>query len=165
MTEGQGQSFCRQNAADHIIAGNRSSQFFDGGGNILQRQQGHAAKAAVTGEKSLVEIIVVGAAKLRGVGGIADLADMHETGRVENGERDTAFIQFAGSLTPVGHTKILVAVVVGGNRAVPAMVRHQGKVKHGIAPRAVACGHIFNDLGIGLAHVAVGIDDAGGGLC
>jgi hypothetical protein len=44
------------------------------------------------------------------------------------------------------------------------MVRHQGEVKQGVAPRAVTGRHIFNDLVVGLAHVAVGIDDPGGGL-
>src|SRR4030095_6106996 len=108
-----------------------------------------------------MEKIVVGASYLNGVARVADLADVHEARRIENREFDVAFVELAGPFAPVRHTKILITKVVGGDRAVPAMMRHQRKIEHCGAARAIAGGHVFHDLLIGLAHMAVGIDDSG----
>ena len=62
VTEGKGQPFRRQDTSHHAMALYRSAQFFDRRWDVLERQQRHAAEAAILGEKLLVEKIVVGAA-------------------------------------------------------------------------------------------------------
>src|ERR1051325_7506755 len=159
MTERPRQPFGRQNAADHAVARGGAPEFFCGGCGVLERQQSHAAKAAVARQKTVVQEIVVRAAELDGVFRVADLADVHEARRVQDRALDLSLVELARPCAPVRHAEILVAVVVRRNRAVPAVVRHEREVEHRFAPGAVARRHVFDDLFIRLAHVAVGVDD------
>ena len=110
-------------------------------------------------QEALVKIIVVSAAQLDGVGRIADLANVHETSRIQDGQFEITFIEFFHPLAPVGHAKVLAAKIVGRDRTVPAVVRRQREIQHGVAPAAVAGGHVLDNFFVGLAHVAVGVDD------
>src|SRR4051812_9473436 len=86
---------------------------------------------------------------------------MHETRRIEDRKVDLALVELLGPFAPVRHAKILVPIVVRRDRAVPAVVRHEWKIEHRVAPRAVAGRHVFDDFLVGLADMAVGVDDAG----
>ena len=55
--------------------------------------------------------------------------------------------------------EILDDEIVGRNRAMPAMMRRQRKIQHCVAPGAITGGHVFDDFLVGLAHMAVGVDD------
>src|SRR4029077_12392687 len=158
-SQGEGQSLRRENAADHAKILYHSSQFLNGRRNVLERQKRHTAEAAILGEKLFVEKIVIGTAEFYGVARIADLADMHKARRIENRKVDISLVELPRPFAPVRHAEVLLSKVVRRNRSMPAMMRHQRKVEHRLPPRTVASGHIFHDLLIGLAYVAVGIDD------
>src|SRR5713226_105668 len=142
-----------------------SAQLLHGGWDVLEWQEGHSSESAVLLEELIVEEVVVGAAEFDRILRVTDLADVHEAGRIENGQLYLPLVEFFRPLAPIRHSEVLLSVVVLGNRAVPAVMRHQGKIEHRLPPRPVARRHIFYDLLVRLAYVTIRIDDVGRILC
>ena len=78
------QAVGRQHRTDHAVIFDDPAQLGDCGWHILHRQNGDAFQARLVAQEAIVQIIVVSPAQIHREVGHADLADMHEAGRINH---------------------------------------------------------------------------------
>ena len=146
-----------QDGADHAVFVNGAPQFTHGRRHILQRENGNALQSRFVPQEAIVEIIIVGAAQIDGKVGHADLADVHETGRIDHRRFDIALFEGELPILQRGNQKRRARAAIAG-LPVPSVVRQQGKVEHCVAPFFVMLRQILENVAFDFTDVTVRID-------
>jgi hypothetical protein len=108
-------------------------------------------------QKPIVKIIVVGAAQVDGKLGHANLADMHETGRIDHRSFDIALVEGYLPIVQRRNEERRTGAAMAG-LPVPSMMRQQRKVEHCFAPFFVVLRQILENIAFDFTDVTVRID-------